>query len=88
MNHLLLENTERGIEIHHNGVFVAEVARESEGVEIVDTYNKAKNLIVIEMQFQKKTEWGLSSSGSNPSDEEFFPMPKETALRLSQYFTG
>ena len=82
---LTLENTPRGIEIHQNGVFVAEVARESEGIEIVDTYNKAKNLVVIEMQFQKKTEWGLSSNGNNPSNEEFFPMPKNTAFRILSF---
>ena len=82
---LSFERTERGLEIHNDGGFVAEVARENEGVDIVATYNKAKALSVIEFQNQHSEEWGLSSGGSNPTDSEFFPMPQETAFRLVKY---
>ena len=81
---LQLENTERGIEIHKNGEFVAEVAREDEGMDIVQTYNRAKSLGLIEVQEVGRTAWGLAIN-SNPDDTEFFEMPKQTAINLLNY---
>ncbi len=84
---LALENTERGIEIHKNGEFVAEVAREDEGMDIVQTYNRAKALGLIEVQEMGKTVWGLATN-ANPNDGEFFEMPKQTAIDLLNYLNS
>lgn len=84
---LTLENTERGIEIHRDGDFVAEVAREDEGVDIVRTYNRVKSLGLIEVQGVEKTVWGLATN-SNPDDIEFFEMPKQTAVDLLNHLNS
>lgn len=84
---LTLENTERGIEIHSNGEFVAELAREDEGLDIVQTYNRAKSLGLIEFQEVEKTVWGLAIN-SNPDDTEFFEMPRQTAVDLLNYLNS
>lgn len=81
-----LENTERGIEIHDKNGFVAECAREDEGLDLVKRYNATKSITVLEFQHNNYTEWGISTGGSNPTNEQFFPMEKETAFRLVSYF--
>lgn len=79
---LVLLNTDRGIEIHDSNTgFVAEVAREDEGQEIVRVYNSATKLHLHEEQGIEDTTWGLAVT-SNPSEEEFFEMPKDTAIRI------
>ncbi len=84
---LQLENTERGIEIHKNGEFVAELAREDEGLDIVQTYNLAKALGLIEFQEVGRTVWGLATN-ANPDDTEFFKMPRQTAVDLLNYLNS
>ena len=83
---LTLENTERGIEIHNESGFVAECAREDEGADIVRRFNATKEMTVVEFQHLENTEWGISTGGSNPTDEQFFPMDKDVAFRLLSYF--
>lgn len=83
MKKVTLNNTERGVEIHdENGVFVAECAREDEGLGLVECFNVCKRLCVLEIQHTDHTEWGISTAGPNPTDEEFFPMEKCVAFRL------
>ena len=83
---LKLTITDRGIEAYDETGFVAEFAREDNGRDVVFLYNAVKNLSVIEMQHSEQTEWGLSTNGSNPTDEEFFPMPQKTAFNILRYF--
>lgn len=88
MKKVTLENTERGIEIHdENGLFVAECAREDAGAELVNRFNATKRLVVVEFQYPDCTEWGVSTGGPNPTGDQFFPMEKEVAFRLVNYFT-
>lgn len=84
---LTLENTERGYELHGDGEFVAEVVKESEGIEIVDCVNKLHSIEVIETQNNDGTEWALSFDGHNPSNNYYFPMPKETAFGLKNFLS-
>jgi hypothetical protein len=87
MKKVTLENTERGIEIHDElFCFVAECARENEGEELVRRFNATKNLVVVEFQYPDCTEWGISTGGPNPTGDQFFPMEKDVAFRLVNYF--
>ena len=89
MKNVTLENTDRGLEIHdENFGFVAECVRENEGAELVRRFNATKNLVVVEFQYPDytETEWGISTGGPNPTEDQFFKMEKDVAFRLVSYF--
>lgn len=80
-----LSNGYHSVEILNENGFVAEVAREDEGNILVSAANKVSSILVIEFHHSGAIEWGISLGGHNPTDESFFPMPKETAFRLQEH---
>lgn len=62
--------------------------------DLIDVVNGDKGaydfsvLTVEETVNKNNTEWGISFTGYNPQNKDYFPMDKETAFRLVTYLKG